>query len=106
MCDSWTGGEHFANVSYLMPAVTGSFAISRTPIRGHSRGVVDMARSERSEYGLAQLIKVSRAMALTALDLFTDPALLAEARAGHAHRVRALRIGPLTWLVAPAIWIA
>ena len=97
MCDSWTGGEHFANVSYLMPAVTGSFAISRTPIRGHSRGgVVDMARSERSEYGLAQLIEVSRAMALTALDLFTDPALLAEAREGHAHWVRTLRIGPLT----------
>ena len=57
---------------------------------------MDMARSERSEYGLAQLIKVSRAMALTAPDLFTDPALLAEAREGHAHWVRALRIGPLT----------
>ena len=72
----------FANISYLMPAVNGSFAISQTPIRGHSQEVVEAACSE---YGLAQLLKVSQAMALTALDLFTDPPLLAEAREEHAH---------------------
>lgn len=72
----------FANVSYLMPAVNGSFAISQTPIRGHSQEVVDAACSQ---YGLAQLLKVSQAMALTALDLFTDPPLLAEARDEHTH---------------------
>lgn len=72
----------FANVSYLMPAVTGSFAISRMPIRGHSQEVVD---ASCSEYGLEQLLKVSQAMALTALDLFTEPELLAEAKNEHVH---------------------
>lgn len=72
----------FGNVSYLMPAVTGSFAISRTPIPGHSPQVVAAACSE---YGYEQMLKVSQAMTLTALDLFTEPELLAEAKDEHAH---------------------
>jgi amidohydrolase len=72
----------FGNVSYLMPAVTGSFAISREPIPGHSQQVVDAACSE---FGHAQFLKVSKAMALTALDFFLDPALLAAATEEHAH---------------------
>jgi amidohydrolase len=72
----------FANVSYLMPAVTGSFAISRVPIRGHSQEVVD---ASCSEYGLEQVLKVSQAMALTALDLFTEPEWVAEAKDEHVH---------------------
>ncbi len=71
----------YGNVSYLHPAVTGSFAISRTPIPGHSPEVVAAC----SEYGYQQMLKVSQAMALTALDLFAEPALLAEANEKHAH---------------------
>ncbi|MBX5444731.1 M20 family metallopeptidase [Sphaerobacter sp.] len=70
----------FGNISYLMPAVTGSFAISHEPIPGHSQQVVD---ASGSEFGLEQLIKVSKAMALTALDLFLEPELLAAAKEEH-----------------------
>jgi metal-dependent amidase/aminoacylase/carboxypeptidase family protein len=70
----------FGNVSYIVPSVTGSFAISRTPIPGHSQQVVD---ASCSEFGYDQLLKVSTAMALTAYDLFTDAELLASAKAEH-----------------------
>ncbi len=72
----------FGNVSYVVPSVTGSFAISHTPIPGHSQQVVD---ASCSEFGYDQLIKVSTAMALTALDLLTDPALVAKAWDEHKH---------------------
>jgi metal-dependent amidase/aminoacylase/carboxypeptidase family protein len=62
----------FGNVSYLLPSVTGSFAISKDPIPGHSQQVVD---ASGSEFGYDQFIKVSTAMALTALDILTDPEL-------------------------------
>jgi hypothetical protein len=60
----------FGNISYMVPSVTGSFAISHTPIPGHSQQVVD---ASGSAFGYDQLIKVSTAMALTALDILTDP---------------------------------
>jgi amidohydrolase len=72
----------FGNVSYLLPAATGSFAISHESIPGHSPQVVEAACSE---YGRTQMLKVSQAMALTALDLFVEPALLAEAKEEQAH---------------------
>jgi amidohydrolase len=62
----------FGNVSYKVPSVTGSFAISHEPIPGHSQQVVD---ASGSEFGYDQFIKVSTAMALTALDILTDPQL-------------------------------
>jgi amidohydrolase len=71
----------FGNVSYLVPAVTGSFAISHEPIPGHSQQVVD---ASCSAFGYEQLLKVSTAMALTALDLFTTPDLVAAAKQEHA----------------------
>ncbi|HET7038127.1 MAG TPA: M20 family metallopeptidase [Thermomicrobiaceae bacterium] len=70
----------FGNVSYLMPAITGRFAISHEPIPGHSQQVVD---ASGSDYGYDQLIKVSKAMALTAFDLLTEPELLASAKEEH-----------------------
>lgn len=62
----------FGNVSYLLPSVTGSFAISKEPIPGHSQQVVD---ASGSDFGYEQYIKVSTAMALTALDILTDESL-------------------------------
>jgi hypothetical protein len=38
-----------------------------------------------SEFGYDQLIKVSKAMALTAFDLMTDPELMANAKQEHAN---------------------
>lgn len=70
------------NVSHRLPAVTGNFAISHDPIPGHSQQVVD---ASGSEFGYDQLIKVSKAMALTAFDLFTNPEMLAAAKKEHAN---------------------
>ena len=72
----------FGNISYLMPSVTGRFAISHEPIPGHSQQVVD---ASGSDYGREQLLKISKAMALTALDLLMSPSLLASAKDEHAH---------------------
>lgn len=83
--DQTTRGPYstdFGNVSYVLPAVTGSFAISHTPIPGHSPQVVAAADSE---FGYAQLLKVATAMAYTALEVLTDPALLTAAQDEHAH---------------------
>lgn len=72
----------FGNISYLMPAATGRFAISHEPIPGHSQQVVD---ASGSEFGYEQLIKVSKAMALTAFELLTDDELLGRAKVEHEH---------------------
>jgi metal-dependent amidase/aminoacylase/carboxypeptidase family protein len=72
----------YGNVSYRMPTVTGAFAISREPIPGHSLQVVEAACSD---YGHEQMLKVAKAMALTVVDLFTEPELLAAAKDEHAH---------------------
>jgi hypothetical protein len=71
------GSTDFGNVSYKVPSVTGSFAISHEPIPGHSQEVVD---ASGSEFGYDQFIKVSKAMALTAFDLMTDPDFLGAAK--------------------------
>ena len=72
----------FGNISYKLPSITGSFAISHEPIPGHSQQVVD---ASGSDFGYDQMIKVSKAMALTALDLLTEPDLLAKAKDEQAH---------------------
>lgn len=71
------GSTDFGNVSYKAPSVTGSFAISHEPMPGHSQEVVD---ASGSDFGYDQLIKVSKAMALTAFDLMTDADLLNAAK--------------------------
>jgi amidohydrolase len=70
------------NVTYKVPSVTGSFAISETPIPGHSQQVVD---GSGSEYGYDQFFKVSTAMTLTAFDIMTDPELSTRAWDEQAH---------------------
>jgi len=68
---TWASTD-FGNVSHHIPSVTGSFPISTDPIPGHSQQVVD---ASGSEYGYDQFLKVSKAMALTTLDILTDPEL-------------------------------
>ncbi|HLT18027.1 MAG TPA: peptidase dimerization domain-containing protein, partial [Thermomicrobiales bacterium] len=62
----------FGNVSYKVPSVTLSFAISQEPIPGHSQQVVD---ASGSEFGYEQFIKAATAQALTAFDILTDQTL-------------------------------
>lgn len=71
----------FGNVSYKVPSVTGSFAISKTPIPGHSQEVVD---ASGSDYGYEQFIKVSIAMAMTAAEIMANPQI--SLRAWDEHR--------------------
>ena len=70
------------NVSHKVPAVAGYFAISQTPIPHHSQQVVD---ASGSEFGYDQLVKVSTAMAWTALDVLLNPEMGGEAGAEHAN---------------------
>jgi hypothetical protein len=63
--------------------VSGSFAISKTPIPGHSQEVVDCSGSE---FGYDQFIKVSKAMALTAFDLLSDEQLMKSVKEEHTTR--------------------
>lgn len=70
----------FGNISHQLPAVCGSFAISRDEIPGHSLQVVEAARSE---FAFERLLRVSTAMALTAYDIFTDTELLHTAKLEH-----------------------
>ena len=72
----------FGNVTHRIPGVTGSFAISHDPIPGHSQQVVD---ASGSDFGYDQTVKVSTAMAWTALDLLLDAELLADAKDEVAH---------------------
>ncbi|MGI8550881.1 MAG: M20 family metallopeptidase [Dehalococcoidia bacterium] len=68
----------FGNISYVIPSVSGSFAISHEPIPGHSPQVAECAGSE---FGVRQMFRMAEAMARTAVDLFRDPELLRRARA-------------------------
>ncbi len=70
----------FGHISYMLPSVTGSFAISPTPIPGHSQQVVD---ASGSEFGYDNMMKVATAMALTAFDVLTDERLKDDAWAAH-----------------------
>ncbi len=70
------------NVSQKVPAVAGYFAISETPIPHHSQQVVD---ASGSEFGYDQLVKVSTAMAWTALDVLLAPEISKDAWDEHSH---------------------
>jgi metal-dependent amidase/aminoacylase/carboxypeptidase family protein len=75
----------FGNVSQVVPACGCSFAISEEPIPGHSPEVV---AASASELGKGNMLKAAKAMALTALELLTEPALLAAARAEYEEQVQ------------------
>lgn len=69
------------NVSRKMPTSSIQFAISETPIRGHSTEVVE---ASISELGRENSIKTGKALALAALDLLLDSSLMDAARAEFA----------------------
>ncbi len=71
----------FGSVSHRVPSVCGSFVIAHEDIPGHSQEVVD---ASGSDFGYDQTLKISTAMAWTAVDLLLQPELLAEAKDEHA----------------------
>lgn len=69
------------NVSRKVPTATITFAISETPIRGHS---VEVVEASISPLGRENALKTGQALALAAVDLLADPAILEAARAEFA----------------------
>ena len=76
----------FGNVSQAMPSFAMSFAVSETPIAGHSPQMTEAAITDLAH---KNALITARALALTACDLLTDPDLLAEARREFEARIAA-----------------
>ena len=76
----------FGNVSQVVPSFALRFAVSETPVPGHSLAMTEAAKTDLAQ---DSAIATAKALALTACDLLADPALLAEtqkefqARAGY-----------------------
>jgi amidohydrolase len=68
------------NVSHVCPTATISFAISETPIRGHSQEVVD---ASISDLGRDNAIKTGKGLALGAIELLQNTDLLKQAQDEH-----------------------
>jgi amidohydrolase len=71
------GSSDWGNVSYVVPSVETGYPIIDRICTWHSQDVVDAASSEM---GFRNTLLVAKAMALTGLDLMTDPALLGAAK--------------------------
>ncbi|PKB79944.1 MAG: hypothetical protein BZY88_10725 [SAR202 cluster bacterium Io17-Chloro-G9] len=71
------GSTDFGNVSQVMPSFALRFAVSETPIPGHSLAMAEAAKTDMAQ---DNAIATAKALALTACDLLADPELLAEAR--------------------------
>ncbi|MGH2560738.1 MAG: M20 family metallopeptidase [Thermomicrobiales bacterium] len=82
-----SGSTDWGNVSYVVPSVETSYPILDRVCTWHSQEVVE---ASDSVLGYRNTLLVAKAMALTGLDLLTDPALLSEVR-GEFERVRAER---------------
>jgi amidohydrolase len=82
-----SGSTDWGNVSYVVPSVETSYPILDRVCTWHSQEVVEAADSE---LGYRNTLLVAKAMALTGLDLLTDPGLLTEIR-GEFERSQAAR---------------
>ncbi len=77
------GSTDFGNVSHVVPSVSASLRIAGEDVAGHSQEFADAAISEE---GRRMMLDAAKGLALTAVDLMSDPALLAAARAELATR--------------------
>jgi amidohydrolase len=71
------GSTDWGNASYAAPSVETSFPIMTGTCTWHSQAVVD---ASDSELAYANTLTVAKALALTGIDLISDPALLAAVR--------------------------
>lgn len=81
-----SGSTDMGNVSQVVPAIHPYIAICDEPIPGHSREFAQAAVSERGHQGL---VLGTKALALTALRLLTEPELLQRAGDEFARRTKA-----------------
>lgn len=76
--DQGLGSTDVGNVSQVVPAIQPSVAICRPPVGCHSP---EFASAAASEDGHRAMLLAAKALALTALDLLTDPVVLDRVRA-------------------------
>jgi len=83
--DTPTGSTDMGDVSHAMPAIHPIFQVAR---RGEGSCHEDaFVKHTDSEYGYAAMIRVAKALAMTAYDLLADPALMKAAKNEFAQRV-------------------
>jgi metal-dependent amidase/aminoacylase/carboxypeptidase family protein len=82
--DAPTGSTDMGDVSHVIPAIHPIFQVAK---RGEGSCHEDaFVKYTDSEYGYAAMIRVAKALAMTAYDLLADPALLKAAKDEFAQR--------------------
>jgi amidohydrolase len=71
------GSTDMGDISQLLPAIHPYLSIATEGVPGHS---IEFAAAARGQAGLEAMLNAARAMAMTCLDLFFQPGLLAAAR--------------------------
>jgi amidohydrolase len=71
------GSTDMGNVSYVVSSIHPSIAIGPKTLAGHSR---EFAVASVSDRGHEAMLNAAKAMALTTLDLFSDPSLMEKVR--------------------------
>ncbi len=71
------GSSDMGNVSQIVPSLHPAIAIAPLDVLGHSPEFAVAAGTESGEQGM---IDAAKAMAMTAVDLLSDPALVARAK--------------------------
>ena len=80
------GSSDVGNVSQVIPVIQPMIRVSDVPVAGHS---VEKREACRSEIGLRSISLGAKALALTALELIGDPALLKKIQEEHRAAVAA-----------------
>jgi amidohydrolase len=77
------GSTDMGNVTTVIPGIHPFMSITQGPVAGHSIAFTEAARTPRA---LETMHLAAKALAMTALDLLTEPALLKRAREAHDGR--------------------
>ena len=75
--DSGSGSSDIGNVSHVVPAIHPYISICDKSVAGHSR---EFAEASASEKGQEAMLTAGKALAMTAIDLLTDPELMKRVR--------------------------
>jgi len=70
---SGAGSSDIGNVSHIVPAIHPYISICDNSIAGHSQ---EFAKASVSEKGHAAMLTAAKALAMTAIDLYTDAKLM------------------------------
>jgi metal-dependent amidase/aminoacylase/carboxypeptidase family protein len=72
------GSTDFGNVTRRVPAIEAGISISEPGVPHHSAAFAEAATSEKAH---GAVLAAAKGLAMTAIDLLTDPTLLGEAKA-------------------------